>query len=624
MPARTETDFNKQNGTQKMHNVTRTISLRLSVFIGLMAVFVGGCADVPADSPSNEASPADLVVMNAEVLTVDSEFSVAEAVAVHDSVFVAVGSNDDVEEYIGERTRVIDAEGKTVIPGLIESHSHATSVVRREYATPHPYEQLESIGDIQRWLREQAEQTPEGDWILIPRTDVTHIQEGRIPTLVELDEAAPNHPVVFNWQYANYQIQVLNSAALEAAGITSETPVPEGGHIELGEDGEPTGVLENSGELTAEFLEPREIPDDRYLDDLERLFRNYNEVGITSIFERNSDPDGYHTYEQLKEEERLPVRVSVTIGIDPDGTVEGTEQVIEELSVEPGEGDDRVRVGPLKVGVDGGILYGTAYMREPYREEALDYYRIDDPDHRGTLQPPFSEENLSEALYNVIHTGHSLGWQMSAHVTGDAGVDAVLDAIEASNAELPEEDRRFNLIHSYFAHPETADRVKELGVGVDTQPAWHYNSSDALAEVLAPERMQIFIGLQEWQRAGVPVAINSDHMYGFDPNSSLNPYNPFLTMSTAITRRTIGGQVMAPDQRVSREDALRMMTIDAAWLSFEESQKGSIEVGKLGDLAILSDDFLTCDEEEIKDIHALVTVVGGEVVYERDTADSAD
>lgn len=604
-----------------MHNQTRPISSQLTMLIALVAVFLGGCAGGPVGSSSDDGAPADLVVRNAKVLTVDSEFSEAEAVAIRDSVFVAVGSNEDIEGYVGESTRVIDAEGRTVIPGLIESHSHATSVVRREYATPHPYEQLESIGDIQRWVREQAEQTPEGDWILIPRTDVTHIREGRIPTPEELTEAAPNHPVVFNWQYANYQIQVLNSAALEAAGITSDTPVPEGGRIELGEDGEPTGVLENSGELTAEFLEPREIPEDRYLDDLERLFQNYNEVGITSIFERSSDLDGYRTYEKLRDEDRLPVRVSVTFRIDSDVEVDSIERAIRELPVKTGDGDDWVRVGPLKVGVDGGILYGTALMREPYTEEALEYYRIDDPGHRGTLRPGLSEENLSEWLKNVIYTGHSLGWQMSAHVTGDAGVDAVLDAIEASNAELPEEERRFNLIHAYFAHPETADRAKELGVGVDTQPAWYYNSSDALAEVLAPERMQIFIGLQNWQRAGVPVAINSDHMYGFDPNSSLNPYNPFLTMYIAVTRRTIGGQVIAPEQRVSREDALRMMTINPAWLSFEEDEKGSIEVGKLGDLAILSDDLMTVEEENISEIQALLTVVGGEVVYEAEADD---
>lgn len=594
-----------------MHSLTQSFSCRLSVLAALMGLFLAGCAD--GLGASLEGSGGDLVVRNAKVLTVDNEFSEAEAVAIREGVIVAVGSNADVDEYVDEDTRVIDAGGNTVVPGLIESHSHATSVVRREYATPYPYEQLTSIGDIQRWVEEQAAETPEGEWIIIPRTDVTRIQEGRIPTPEELDEVAPRHPTVFVWQFANRQIQVLNEAALEAAGITAETPVPEGGRIELGEGGEPTGVLENGSELTAEFLEPREISDERYHADLERLLGRYTEVGITSIAERGSDVDGYQTYQRLKEEDRLPVRVVVTIGLDSDGSVEDTERVIREMPVEYGEGDERVRVGPLKLRVDGGILYGSAYMREPYGDDALSFYGYEDPDHRGTLliEP--------QAIENMIHTGHRLGWQMSAHVTGDAGVDAVLDAVEASQEQLPEEDDlRFTLIHAYFANPETAERAARLGVGIDTQPAWYYKDGDALAGILEDERFAQFIGLGEWQEAGAKVAINTDHMYGFEPNTSLNPYNPFLTMYTAITRRTEGGKVYNPDQQVSREDALRMMTINAAWMSFEEDEKGSIEVGKLGDLAILSDDLMTVDEETIPEIQALLTVVGGEIVHEAD------
>jgi predicted amidohydrolase YtcJ len=155
-----------------------------------------------------------------------------------------------------------------------------------------------------------------------------------------------------------------------------------------------------------------------------------------------------------------------------------------------------------------------------------------------------------------------------------------------------------------------------LGVCVDTQPAWYYKDADALSLALGGTRLNIFIGLAEWRRAGVKVAINSDHMQGFDPNTSLNPYNPFLTMYTAVTRKTQRGLVISPEQCVSREDALRMMTIDAAHLGFDEKKKGSIEVGKLGDLAILSDDLLTCPADRIKDIRAVVTVVGGKVVHE--------
>jgi predicted amidohydrolase YtcJ len=195
-------------------------------------------------------------------------------------------------------------------------------------------------------------------------------------------------------------------------------------------------------------------------------------------------------------------------------------------------------------------------------------------------------------------------------------VDVVLDALEAVHKDNPINDRRYTLIHAYFPNPAAVRRAAALGVCVDTQPAWYYKDGDALATALGGRRLQHFIGVADWRRGGVKVALNSDHMQGADPNRSLNPYNPFLTMYTAVTRKTEGGLVIGPENRVSRADALRMMTIDAAYLSFDEKRKGSIEVGKLGDLAILSDDLLTCDVERVKDIRAVLTVVGGRVVHE--------
>ena len=275
-----------------------------------------------------------------------------------------------------------------------------------------------------------------------------------------------------------------------------------------------------------------------------------------------------------------------------------------------GDGDDWVRVGPLKIGVDGGILYGTAYMREPYGPSAASLYGFTDPDYRGALSL------TPEKVTTMIRTGHRLGWQMCSHVTGDAGVDVVLDAVEAADRDRPIRNRRYTLIHAYFPRPDAIRRAAELGVCVDTQPAWYYKDGDALATALGASRLATFIGLKEWLRGGVPVAINSDHMFGVDPDRSLNPYNPVLAMATAVTRKTEGGQVFGPEQRVSREEALRMMTTQAAYLAFDESRKGSIEVGKLGDLAILAEDLLTCDAGRIPGIRAATTIVGGRVVYE--------
>ncbi len=577
--------------------------LRISIFI-FLGILVVAC------NHTDSETSADLVVINANVLTVDDDFSTAQAFAIRDGVFEAVGSNDEIEPFIGNQTRVIDADGRTVIPGLIESHVHATGVVQREYATPHPFEQLGSIGEIQDWLRTEVEQTDPENWIPLPRVDVTRIQEGRIPSRADLDEAAPDHPAVFTWQFANRQVQVLNTAALESAGIDRDSTEPEGCTIEKDDAGDPTGVLENCSELTGDYLPTREIPEDRYHDDLEQLLLNYNKTGITSIFERGSNPQGYETYRQLREQDRLTARVTVTINLSSDGTVEGTEEVISSLPVSFAEGDDWVRTGPLKLRIDGGILYGSAYMREPYGPDALDFYGFDDPGHHGTLL--ISPENIE----HMIRAGYNNGWQMSAHVTGDAGVDTVLDAVEAVQNDHQSDNPRFTLIHAYFANAETAERANRLGVGIDTQPAWLYKDGDALGRILSEERMNEFIGVQTWLNGDAIVAINSDHMQGFDPDRSLNPYNPFLTMFTMVTRQTEGGQVIAPEQQISREDALRMMTSNAAWFSFDEDKKGSIEPGKLGDFAILSDHYLTCEAEEIKEIRSLLTVVGGDVVYE--------
>jgi predicted amidohydrolase YtcJ len=553
--------------------------------------------------------PADLVVLNGKVLTLDAGSRRVSAVAIKDGVFVAVGSDSEVRKHVGPQTRTLDAQGRSVVPGLIESHVHATGASRGEANVP--FRQLHSIAEIQEWVRQRAKVVPPASWIQLPRVDVTRIRERRIPNRADLDAAAPDNPAVFTWQYANKTVQALNSRAIAAAGITKDTKAPAGGKIHFAADGQPTGVMENANALIAKFLPGRDVPAEKYHDSLVTLLKRYNEIGITSITERNSSVEGFRTYEKLKAEGRLPLRVTVTIGLRTDGSVEGTEKAIKAIPFKTGDGDDWVRVGPLKVGVDGGALYGTAYMREPYGPSAYSLYGISDPTYRGDLRIS------SEKLRNIIATGHRMGWQMSSHVTGDGGVDAVLDALEASNEDGPVAPRRYNLIHAYFPNEETARRAARLGAIVDTQPAWFYKDGDALLEALGPKRMANFIGVQTWRKAGVKVALNADHMQGFDPDTSLNPYNPFLAMQTAITRKTEAGKVIGPHQKVSREEALRMFTIEAAWISFDEKRKGSIEHGKLGDLAVLTGDFLRVPEDKLHELRAQVTVVGGKVVHER-------
>ena len=551
----------------------------------------------------NAAEPADLVVLNAKILTVDDRFREAQALAVRDGRFVAVGSTDEVRARIGDATRVIDGGGRTVIPGLIDSHVHALGVAAAEASQP--FQNLRSIGELQDWIRATARRVPPETWIWTPRVYPPRLRERRYPTRQELDEAAPHHPVAVDGAYA----LSLNSMALRAAGVTRASADPPGGAIVKDARGEPTGLLRNVGSMLARF-QPSEaaVPP---LDMLERVHQQYVRTGITSVIERSATVEGYRAYEALQRAGRLNVRATVTLRIPhPEDAVQ-VERFITGLPFTFGSGDDWLKVGPLKIFVDGGILLGTAFMREPYGAGAHDLYAIDDPAYRGflTLTP--------EQIRSAIAMGHKHGWQMVAHVTGDAGVDAVLDAFAAAQAERPLPDPRHTLIHAYFVHPESAARAARLGVLVDTQPAWYYKDADALAAGLGRERLAHFIGLRTLRQAGVDVAINTDHMFGLDRDEALNPFNPFLTIYAATTRRTQSGAIVSGDEAVSREEALRMMTSAAARFSFDEKTRGSIEVGKLADFVVLDADIMTCPPDRLRAIEPEMTVIDGRVAYER-------
>jgi predicted amidohydrolase YtcJ len=571
--------------------------LRELALVALAAAVGGGLAR------QNATEPADLVVLNANVLTVDAGFGTAQAFAVRGGRFVAVGSTGDMRARIGPATRVIDGGGRTVIPGLIDSHVHALGVAAAEASQP--FQDLRSIGELQDWIRAAATKVPPGTWIWTPRVYPPRLRERRFPTRQELDTAASQHPVVVDGLYA----LSLNSLALKAAGVTGASADPPGGAIAKDARGEPTGLLRNVGDLLARFRPSTSaVPP---LEMLERVHQQYVRTGITSVIERDATVDGYRAYEALERAGRLKVRATVTLRVPQAQDAAQVERFITGLPFRFGSGDDWLKVGPLKIFVDGGILLGTAFMREPYGAGARDLYAIDDPAYRGflTLTP--------EQIRAAIATGRKHGWQMVAHVTGDAGVDVVLDAFAAAQAEQPSPDPRSTLIHAYFVHPESAARAARLGVLVDTQPAWYYKDADALASGLGRERLAHFIGLRTLRQVGVDVAINTDHMFGLDRDAALNPFNPFLTIYAATTRRTQSGAVVSGDEAVSREEALRMMTSAAARFSFDEKTRGSIEVGKLADFVVLDTAIMTCPPERLPATQPDMTVVGGKVAYER-------
>jgi len=566
----------------------------LPAIVLLIAVCGPGLATQPA------ARPADLVLLDGRVVTVDDRFSMATALAVRDGRFIAVGSNDDARAYIGSATRVIAGRGRTVIPGIIDTHVHALDVAGAE--ATQPFRNLTSIAELQDWIRNEARQRPHDAWIWTPRVFPTRLRERRFPTRQELDLAAPRQPVVVDSAYAFS----LNSVALRAAGITRDSVDPPGGAIVKDAAGEPTGLLRNVGTLLAHF---RPGTDRVPLAALEDVHQQYLAAGITSVIERGASLEGYQTYEALKSANRLRLRATVTIRVPPADDSADVERFVRSLPMRFGDGDDWLKAGPLKIVADGGILIGTSFMREPYGLGARQLYGVNDPAYRGFL-------TLTPAqMASAFAIGHRLGWQMVAHVTGDAGVDAVLDAIEAAQRGSPG-DRRHTLIHAYFVNPTTAARAARLGVLVDTQPAWHYKDADALGDALGRARVAHFIGLATWRRAGVEVAINTDHMFGLDKNEAMNPFNPFLTIYAATTRRTESGRVADGSEVVSRQEALRMMTRAAARFSFDETDRGSIGVGKLGDFVVLDDHILTCPAARLRTLRADMTVIGGRIAYE--------
>jgi len=568
-----------------------------------LLVFVSTAALVFA--AQSTVTPADLVLVDGSILTVDDNFREAAALAVRGGRFVAVGSNEDARRYIGSMTRVIEARGRTVVPGLIDTHVHALDVAAAE--ATQPFRNLQSIAALQQWIRGEVARRPTDRWMWTPRVYPTRLSEHRFPTRKELDAAAPDHPVAVDGAYA----YVVNTAALRAAGITRAAPDPAGGAIVKDSAGEPTGLLRNVGGLLDRFRAGSREPS---LDILEQVHRQYLSTGITSVIERGASLDGYRMYEALRQADRLHVRATVTIRIPHPESAAEVDRFIGELPFQPGSaqpGNEWLKPGPLKIVADGGILIGTSYMRQPYGLRARELYAVDDPAYRGflTLTP--------QQIAGAIAAGHRHGFQMVVHVTGDAGVDVVLDAIEAAQKELPAPDRRHTILHAYFVNRETAVRAARLGVLVDTQPAWHYKDADALSAALGRERLAHFIGLRTWREAGVDVSINTDHMFGLDPDQSLNPFNPFLTMYNATTRRTEAGQIVGAEEAVTRQEALRMMTSMAARFSFDEKNRGSIEAGKLADFVVLSEDLLTVPAERMRNIRAELTVVGGRVVFER-------
>jgi predicted amidohydrolase YtcJ len=583
----------------------RTVHLPLITLAVL--IFVPTPAAAGADD--DPQGPADLIVHHAKVVTVDAKFRVVQAVAVKDGRILAVGDNEPILKLKGPKTRVIDADGRTVLPGLYDSHVHPVGAALSELREPLPV--LKSLKDVFAYVRKQAAKTPEGDWIVIRFAFPTRLDEGRFPTKAELDEAAPKHPVLYHAGPAG----IVNSMGLKVSGVTKDTPNPPGGVVVKDANGEPTGMLRSAqGVLKGLPKEDERATDDEKRAAVKKLFALYNARGLTSIADRDAGRGALDLYLSLRDKDELTVRVNVARSFNPHGTREEVVRHLEELPGKDGKGgptgvgDDWVRIGPIKMYMDGGMLNGTAYMRQPWPKG--DTYQITEDRYRGLLFIP------QEQLRTVVEEAVQHKWQVTAHTAGEGAMDELLDAYEFVNRTVPINDMRFCITHANFPSQNNLERCKRLGVCADVQPVWLYKDGTTLLKVLGKERMRWFHPYKTWLEY-TTIGGGSDHMIKLDALEATNPWDPWLGIATALTRTTERGTDLGQDECLTREQAVRLYTINNAYLNREEKTKGSLEPGKLADLIVIDRDVLTCPAKDVSKMKVLYTIVGGKVVHER-------
>jgi predicted amidohydrolase YtcJ len=563
---------------------------------------------------AEEAARPDLVIRNARVVTIDSRDRIAEAVAIEGDRIVAVGTNAEVETLAGPNARRIDAAGKTLLPGLDDSHVHPLGASSSE--RDHPIPSFGSLGDVMNYIKERVKVQPKGTWVVVRYAFPTRLAESRFPTRAELDAIAPDHPVLHQGGPAG----VVNSKALELSGVTRDTPDPPAGRIVKDpKTGEPTGMMRNA------YAALKGLPKDAYSGDsaeesalVKELFRRYNARGLTSVADRSASEAALKIYRALRSRGELTVRVNATRVLGPPfGDRAKIASALNALAGydttgEPngpsGVGDHWVRIGPMKLFLDGGMLNGTAYMREPWGVGPA--YQITEPEYRGLL---FIEPDV---LGTIAEEAARRGWQVTAHCAGEAGMDELLSAYEKADRAVGIRNRRWLITHANFTSADNLKRCAALGVGADLQPAWLWKDTRTLLAVLGPRRMTWFHPYRKWLDAGLTIGGGSDHMIRLDPIEATNPWDPWLGIWVAVSRKAEGAGVLNADQKLTRIEALRFYTINNAKLHFEEREKGSIEPGKLADLILVDRDPLTCPEDDLKSTQVVWTMVGGKIVYQ--------
>jgi predicted amidohydrolase YtcJ len=529
---------------------------------------------------------ADMVLRGGKIITIDKKESTAEAVAVKYGRIVAVGKDGDVKALVGPKTKVIELKGRTVIPGLMDSHSHMADegAGRLRFVDLSQEAGVKTIKDIQGRLAERAKKTPKGQWIFGYQEDDSKLAEKRHPTRWELDVGSKNHPISISTVGGHFSI--LNSKAYEMAGVTKETSDPVGGKFDRDAKGEITG---GAHEKAIDLIIPavaQEPTAEQSIEGAKSILMECASVGLTCAYDL-VDKHQIRALIDLNTRGELPIRMRMdaTIDLFPQLNATGIHQMF---------GDDMLRLCGVKFFFDGAISARTAAVTEPY---------CDKPGFYGVMS------TTQEIAEDLLGKAYAAGYRVSCHANGDKAIAMYLDIMEGLQAEYPREDPRNRDIHCTVITSELVAKIKRLGILPTIFGPYPYYHGDKLLVPFGEERLERMFAARTFLDAGIKLAAHSDHPCA--------PFPPLMAIHALVNRTTKAGKPIGRSQRITVMEALRLYTVNSAYQSFDEDRLGSIEEDKLADFVILGRDILTVPTTEIKDIPVDATIVGGNIVYER-------
>jgi len=527
---------------------------------------------------------ADLVLLNGKIFTADSENHFAQAVAVKDSIIIKVGSNSLIQNYIDISTTIYNLHGRLVTPGLIDSHNHMVTVGENYYLTVDLMPPVvASISDIQQKIAEVVAQKAEGEWVT--GQGFFNMTDGRTPNRYDLDEVAPNNPVYI--VHISGHMAVANSMALEIAGIDSSTQNPPGGVVEKDSlTGEPTGVLLNHYAMILVKEHIANFTVEEYRQALEPVLEFYHDNGLTSIQDVNVGViNKLMAYKEADSLGTLTVRTTAYL------TAETPQTVYNALHFFASD-TERYETPMLKFA--GFKLLVDGYAPMSYCYEPTNGFTWD----MGTWNP--------DTLKKVVSMIHDADYQLSIHCMGDRAIDEALDALEYALQKNPKPDHRHRLEHCFIPTEAALQRIKDLGLVVSFQPGALYASGESYRYIYGESRISRMMRIKTMLDMRIPLAFGSD--YPTTPE-----LKPQLALQEAIVRKTAKGHQIAPEEAIDRVTALKIHTLGSAYAVFEEDKKGSIEEGKLADMAVWSDDYFTVPISQIKDLTFDAVIIGGTV-----------